>query len=392
MRTFRSLSNRNYRLYFIGQLISLAGSWTQMTALIWLAQEMTGLAKWPAILIAAQIGPTVILGPWGGSLADRFPRRALISVTQIGFMVCACSLLFLQLIGYLSIGAMLAIMLTHGILQAIDLPARLAFVPTLVERDDLANAVALNSLLFNLARAVGPAFAGFLLAIEMIEWCFAVNAMSYLGVLLALGAMRNVPVDPPSSRAGAKGGFAILHANPRLGMLVVVAGLAAVGGWPLLSLLPTFAVAALNAGKASYSALLSSVGIGALIAALIAATISSERSRRHSIRIGLIVVVCSLLAMANVGTKPEAIAACICFGFGMILFFATGQSIVQLGIDNADRGKVMGVWAMVLSASVPMGNIVCGPLADAIGVRPVIAAQAATIALAVLLTLVRKIG
>ena len=155
MRTFRSLRHPNYRLYFVGQLLSLIGSWTQITALVWLAHEQTGQAKWPAFLAAVQIGPTFLLGPWGGALADRVPRRGLIVRTQFAFLTCAAILLGLHLGGQLTVGAMLAVMFAHGVVQAIDLPARLAFVPGLVGRDDLSNAVALNSLC-STARALGP--------------------------------------------------------------------------------------------------------------------------------------------------------------------------------------------------------------------------------------------
>ena len=163
MRTFRSLRHPNYRLYFVGQLLSLIGSWTQITALVWLAHELTHEAKWPAFLFAVQIGPTFLLGPWGGALADRMPMRALIVRTQSSFLCCALILLGLYTAGQLTVGAMLAVMFAHGVIQAIDLPARLAFVPGLVGREDLSNAVALNSVLFNVARAVGPLVADLLM-------------------------------------------------------------------------------------------------------------------------------------------------------------------------------------------------------------------------------------
>jgi predicted MFS family arabinose efflux permease len=390
VKTFRSLRHRNYRLYFLGQLVSLAGSWTQMTALMWLAQELTGEAKWPALLIAAQIGPTVFLGAWGGALADRFPMRPLIALTQVGFLACSLILLTLHIVGGLRIETMLAVVCVHGLLQAIDLPARLAFVPTLVEREDLANAVSLNSLLFNLARAVGPAIAGLLLAHVSAAWCFAVNAISYFAVLLALCRIRVTEVPMPPRKLEARGGFAIIRRTPLLWTMIVVSGLVAVGGWPLLSLLPTFAVRILDSGKETYSMLLSSVGIGALIAALTTATLTNDRTRRYLLPLGLGLVVSALGAMPYLAIPWLASIGSGLFGFGMILFFSTGQSFVQLGIEDRDRGKVMGIWAMVLSAGVPMGNLVFGPLADAIGLRPVIAIQAGLVTLALGILIARR--
>src|SRR6478752_6590779 len=225
MRTFRSLRHPNYRLYFVGQLLSLIGSWTQITALVWLAHEQTHEAKWPAFLFAVQIGPTFLLGPWGGALADRVSMRALIVRTQSAFLTCALILLGLYLAGQLTVGAMLAVMFAHGIVQAIDLPSRLAFVPGLVGREDLSNAVALNSLLFNVARAVGPALAAVLLESAGAEWCFVVNALSYLAVIGALALIRIPPAadcDGPGRGTG-RAGFRVIGRRPGLRALFVVA-------------------------------------------------------------------------------------------------------------------------------------------------------------------------
>ena len=395
MRTFRSLRHPNYRLYFVGQLVSLVGSWTQITTLVWLAHEQTGQAKWPAFLAAVQIGPTFLLGPWGGALADRVPRRGLIVRTQCAFLTCALILLGLHLTSQLTVGAMLAVMFAHGVVQAIDLPARLAFVPTLVDRDDLSNAVALNSLLFNVARAIGPALAAFLLASVGAEACFIVNAVSYLAVIAALLLIR-LPAGEPSVVAcePAGGGFQVIGRRPGLRTVFALASLAAIGGWPLLALLPSFAARVLDLGdaaQAGYGTLLSAVGFGALGAALTAASIGNEVRRKVLLMGGLLAVTVALTGLTLTRSLPVATGSCVLFGFGMILFFATGQTLVQLGTADADRGKVMGVWAMVLSAGVPLGNLVFGPAADVFGVPAVIGVQAGTVALAVVLLLIGKV-
>ena len=392
MRTFRSLRHPNYRLYFVGQLVSLVGSWTQITTLVWLAHEQTGQAKWPAFLAAVQIGPTFLLGPWGGALADRVPRRGLIVRTQFAFLTCALILLGLHLAGQLTVGAMLAVMFAHGVVQAIDLPARLAFVPGLVGRDDLSNAVALNSLLFNVARAVGPALAAFLLASAGAAWCFVVNALSYLAVIGALLLIRLPPVgaaDVPVPTA--EGGFRVIGRQPGLRIVFALASLAAIGGWPLLALLPSFADKILGRGQTGYGTVLSAVGIGALGAALTAASIGNEVRRKVLLLGGLLAVAIALAGLTVTRSFPAATGCCVLFGFGMILFFATGQTLVQLGTADADRGKVMGVWAMVLSAGVPLGNLVFGPAADEFGVPAVIAVQAGTIGIAVVLLTMRRV-
>ncbi len=391
MRTFRSLRHRNYRLYFIGQLVSLIGSWTQMTTLMWLAHKRTDTAQWPAFLVAMQIGPTFLFGAFGGALADRVPKRRLIGVTQSGFLLAALALMGLYYADALSLWAMLGIMFFHGCVQAIDLPARLAFVPGLVPRENLVNAVALNSLLFNTARAVGPAIAGFLLQVAGPGLCFCVNAVSYLAVLLALAWMTLPPEEPVPAVRTPGGGFGVLARDRRLLALVLVAGLAAVGGWPLLALLPSFASQVLGRAEDGYSMMLSAVGGGALLAALTAATYGSEVRRRRLLFGGLCLVALALTGMAAATEQWMALGACAVFGYGMILFFATGQSAVQLSVPNHDRGKVMGVWAMMLSAGVPMGNLVFGPAADAFGLTRVLLVQAATVTVAAAIILIWKV-
>jgi predicted MFS family arabinose efflux permease len=391
MRTFRSLRHRNYRLYFVGQLVSLVGSWTQITALTWLAHAQTHQAKWPAFLAAVQIGPTFLLGPWGGSLADRVSRRGLIVRTQVAFLTSALVLLALYWADLLTVGAMLGVMLVHGVIQAIDLPARLAFVPGLVGREDLSNAVALNSLLFNVARAIGPALAGLLLSAAGAGWCFIFNALSYLAIIVALLLIR-LPRDPlVAVPPSPHGGFRVLARQPGMLTLAVLAGLVAIGGWPLLSLLPFLADQHLGQGEAGYGTLLSAVGLGALCGALTAATFGNEVRRKVLLLGGLIAVAAALVGLASTNSLSIATFSCVLFGYGMIMFFATGQSAVQLGTGDADRGKVMGVWAMMLSAGVPLGNLLFGPIADVVGVTRVIAIQAATVLVAATVLLARRV-
>jgi predicted MFS family arabinose efflux permease len=391
MRTFRSLRHRNYRLYFVGQLVSLVGSWTQLTALMWLAHQQTDSARWPAFLAAVQIGPTFVLGPWGGILADRVCRQSLIVRTQTAFLLCAVALLVLHDAGQLTVWAMLGVMFAHGIVQAVDLPTRLAFIPALVDREDLSNAIALNSVLFNVARAIGPALAAALLVSVGPAWCFYLNALSYGAVLVALVLIRVPQATGAAAPPSAGGGFRVLARQPGMLALVLVAGLVAIGGWPLLPLLPSVAAKELGHGEGAYGTLLSAVGIGALAAALTAATFGNDVRRKVLLTAGLALVAGALLVLSATHALSVATGCCVVFGFGMILFFATGQSAVQLGTADADRGKVMGIWAMMLSAGVPLGNLVFGPAADKYGVSNVIAVQAAAVGVATGILMARRV-
>lgn len=358
-----------------------------MTALMWLAYELTHSARWPSFLAAVQIGPTFLLGAFGGMLADRVPRKQLILLTQSAFLICALAILLLHLAGLLNVWVMMIVMMTHGVIQAIDVPARLSFIPGLVDRNDLPNAIALNSMLFNSARALGPAIAGALLTTSGPGWCFGVNLMSYVAVLVAV-LMIHVPPEhrrPPKGSDGS--GLRVLAKQPTLMWVMVLAGITAIGGWPLLPLLPMFAEVTLGRAEGGYGTMLSTVGIGALLAALTVATIGNDVSRKKVLLAGLTCVTIGLAGISQSTHLAAASAWCLLFGFGMILFFATGQSAVQLGTADGDRGKVMGIWAMMLSAGVPMGNLVFGPAADAYGVTTVIAIQAVVMLVATLLLL-----
>ena len=391
MHTFRSLRHRNYRLYFIGQMISLIGSWMQTTALMWLAYDLTHESKWPAFLMVAMIGPTLLLGAWAGGLADRCRKHTLIVRTQIAFLTSASLLAFLVYSGNINIWLMLGLMVCHGIVQAVDLPSRLAFVPDLVERDDLINTVALNSVQFNVARAIGPAIAGILLAATGPAVCFFLNAISYVAVLTALLLMRDFRESHSAAKSQTtESGLAVLRRHPRLMVLILLAGWVSASGWPLLALLPAFAEKILGLKEGGYSTMLSSVGVGALFAALMAATFGNEGRQRWLLVFGLTAVCIALFGLSRARELYAASICCGVFGFGMILFLATGQAAVQLGVPSEHRGKIMGFWAMMLAGGNPIGNVIFGPAADAFGVATIIAVQAVTMSVAALYCWVRR--
>ncbi len=338
----------------------------------WLAYELTQQSTWTALIAAAQIAPTFVLGVWGGALADRWCKRQLIFATQAAFTVLAFALAWLVLSDNATPWALLIISLANGIVQAIDLPARLAFVMDLVGREDLTNAVGLNSVLFNLARTAGPAVAGIMLLNLSPGHCFLVNAISYIPILVGLWAMDMPRIEPHPARRKAKiwAGFKHLAEQPSLFFLVLLAGIVSLAAWPFLSLLPAFA-ADLGVREHGYSQMLSATGCGALLAALVVATFGSARQQRAFMASAVVLMSLSLVGLSFAPNLPLAVAACAVIGFGLILFFATSQSVVQLGAGEHNRGRVMGIWAMVLSGAVPLGNLLCGPAADRWG-EPVV--------------------
>src|SRR5262245_32934830 len=255
--TFRALRHHNYRLYFFSQIISLTGAWVQTAALTWLAWDLTHQSRWPALVSAAQILPMLPLSVWGGGLADRLSRRLLIFLSQSGLLVLAFFLAALVAFDHVTPLGLLVVSLLIGVVNAVDTPARLAFVVDMVGRDDLINAVALNSLVFNVARAVGPAVGGVLLPLVGLASCFVTNGLTFVALLIALKAMRLPPPPPQEKEAARRGGFAHLAERPPLVLLLVLAGAVAFFGWPVLSLLPAVADRRLGVGSAGYSLMLS---------------------------------------------------------------------------------------------------------------------------------------
>ncbi|MFN4260172.1 MAG: MFS transporter [Gemmataceae bacterium] len=376
--SFRSLRHRNYRLYFFGQLVSLTGSWMQTAALAGLAYALTGLSAWPALLVAIQIAPTFLFGAWSGFLADHVPKRRLIMATQSGFMLMSFSLAMLVWLGKVEPWQLLVVSCLHGLFQAVDLPARLAFVNDLVGREDLVNAVALNSMLFNTARAVGPAIGGVMLFYAGPQACFLSNSLSYLAVLIALYHMdvRGEPKHHAGTRAGLLSGFQYLRDHPRLAIVVLRAGTTALCCWPFLSLLPALAEKRfLLAPAQGNSWLLSATGAGALSAAFTVATFGSPERARYFIAVGITLASAALFGLSFAPNILAAVACCALIGFGIIIFLSTSQATVQLGATDLNRGRVMGIWAMTLSGSVPLGNLVVGPAADQWGVATMLRLQ-----------------
>lgn len=397
--TFRSLRHRDYRRYFLGQIVSFTGSWMQSAALMWLLYDRTGDPRWPSWLLLAQVGPTLLLGTWGGGLADRLPRRNLVLATQSAFLCHACALTLLVALDLVPPLGILGLMVVSGVIQAVDLPARLAFVPELVPRDDLINAVGLNSLLFNAARAVGPALTGLVFwAAEVLTprgaagadpvtrgavACFALNAISFLAVLLALWGIR-----PPhgTGRARAHAGSAwdglrYLGEHPSLGGLVLLTLVVCVFGWPLLTILPAYTDRWLGAAGKTYSLLVSAIGAGALAAALTTATFGSPRRRRAFLVGGTTVLALGLFGLTLTRWPVAAAAGCSAMGFGMILYLSTGQSVLQLAVPDDKRGRVLALWAMTLSASAPLGHLAAGAAVAAFGVEVVLWGMAAGVGL-----------
>jgi MFS family permease len=364
--------------------------------------EITEKNTFPALITAVQILPTFLLGAWAGALADRWAKRRLIMATQSAFLLQALLLAWFAYGNTPDPWTLVLLSALGGLVQAIDLPARLAFVMDMTGREDLMNAVALNSLLFNGARVVGPMLASWFLIFFQPWACFLANGISYMAVLWALASMNIIgaPVHrektAEAGRQALRGaGFRYLVEHRHLGFLMLLVGTTSFFSWPFIALLPGLADHRLSLSPGSsdslvqggaagffswhpmlsaatcYSSMLSGMGIGAFVAAWVLATFGAVEHRRQLIITGLCTVSLALVGLAAATNLHVAILCCGLTGFGLILFLATSQSVLQLSSSEHNRGRIMGIYAMVLSGAIPAGNLLAGPYADRWG-EPVV--------------------
>ena len=367
----RSLRTRNYRLFISGQLVSLVGTWMQTVAQAWLIYRLTDSAALLGLIgFAGQI-PVFVLAPLGGVIADRANRHRVLIATQASMMVLALALAALTLSGVVQVWQIFTLATLLGLANAFDIPARQAFVAELVPRDDLVNAIGLNSSMVNGARAVGPAVAGLVVAAVGEGYCFLLNGLSYVAVLVALLRMR---VDPPrrstaaiSAWASVVEGFAFSWHTKPIRALLLLLGLVSLMGMPYSVLMPIFADRILQGGPDAYGILMSAAGVGALGAA---ATLTVRKSVRG---LGRWVAVSSggfgacLIAFSVSRSFWMSAALLVPAGFFMMMEMASSNTLIQSMVPDRLRGRVMAVYSMMFMGMAPLGALMAGALAEPLG-------------------------
>lgn len=362
--------HRNYRLFFSGQIVSFMGTWMQTIAQGWLVYGLTGSAAWLGIIGFAQQAPILFLSAYGGTLADRFDKRRILLWTQAVSMVLAASLAALTFSGLVSVWHVLALAFLLGLTNAIDVPARQSFTIELVGKDDLQPAIAVNSFMFNSARFVGPALAGLIVATAGEAWCFALNALSFAGVLAGLWAMRLPPFRPKPPRSPwdeLKSGFAYASGHRDIrAWLLQVAGISFFGA-SFLTQMPVFSDVALGSGARVYGFLVGGVGIGALTAALILMRLPRAHVARLPNLAAAAYGLC-LIGFSQARDPALAIAIAALAGAALVMTNAASNTLLQTTVDDDKRGRVMAFFAMAMIGSMPFGALAGGLLAEAIGV------------------------
>jgi MFS family permease len=365
-RTFASLlRHRNYRLYFIGQTVSLSGTWMQDIALTWLVVERTHSPVAVGLLLFCRYAPFALFGLFAGLIADRYDNRRFVIATQTGSLGVAAALAVLTLAGAPPLEAVYALAFVGGMLLVFDLPNRQALTVQLVGRDELPNAVALNSSVFHAARIVGPAVGGIAIAAAGVGVCFAANAASFLAVLAVLLLMRTGelhPLDRSGSRAkGVRAigeGIGFVRSDPSLRLLLALTAVVALTAFNFRVLVPVLASETLAAGPEMLGALLACCGAGALAGALFAATALDAGWRRVLACVGGLGL--TMIAIAPLRSVSAAFVLLVVLGFCLSVYSTTSQSLLQLKAPDSLRGRVLSLHILVLFGCSLVGNLLAG--------------------------------
>ncbi|HLP16500.1 MAG TPA: MFS transporter [Bacteroidota bacterium] len=372
--TFRSLQHRNYRLFFFGQIFSLIGTWMQSIAMSWLVYQLTYSSIWLGTIGFLTSIPSLFLSLFAGTLADRMSKRKLIFIMQSAALCQALMLGILVFTEYISISVVAVFALTLGIINAFDIPSRQSFLIHLVGKQDLANAIALNSAVFNAARIMGPAIGGIVIGVIGVGWCFTLNAISFIAVLYALYRM-NVEEPPPqlerssSVRAALKESVAYIRSDISLTGIMILVAVVTTFGWSYSVLLPIFADRELHIGAAGLGRLSMATGIGAFISAITVASSSQRVQPDRFIFAGIGIFAVSIIGF---GLSTNSIVSMLCLvgvGMGLIACFSTTNATLQASSPDWLRGRVMGLYSLVFQGMMPIGSLLSGFVARGIGVR-----------------------
>jgi MFS family permease len=377
----RALRHRNYRIFMGGQLISLIGTWMQTVAESWLVYRLTGSALLLGLAGFANRIPIFLLSPIGGAIADRYNRHRIVIATQVASMILAAALAFLTLTHLVRIWHLMAIAALLGVVNAFDIPGRQSFVVELVAREDLQNAIALNSSMFNGARILGPAIAGVLVAAVGEGWCFFANAVSYIAVIVGLLLMR-VPRTPAVARpasavAHVLEGFRFVSRSRAILALLLLLGLVSLMGTPYSVLMPIIADQTFHSGARGLGILMGASGVGALLGALSLARRVGLHGYGRTIAFAAIGFGLSLIAFSMVRSLWLGVVFLLPVGFAMMTQMAASNTLIQSMIPNELRGRVMAVYSMMFMGMAPIGALLAGSLAGWLGATTTVAAGGA---------------
>lgn len=366
MNSFDSLRHRNFRLLWIGAILSNVGTWMQSVALSWYVFELTRSAFWVSFVTFVNFVPTV-LSPIGGVFTDRLDRKRILLVTQSFMMVDAAVLAVLAALGRASLFAVLALTFGQGLAFALNGPTWQAFVPSLVPPEALVNAIALNSAQFSLARVIGPAIGGVLIVSAGPGLVFALNAVSFVAVLVALGLVRVPRHVPPPERpnvvAELTQGLRYTWHEHRIRMMIATVAVASFFGAPVIALLPIYAADVFGRGAGSFGVLAAAAGAGSVVGALGLSRVGA-RVTPGAVAWSMAAMGASLVGFATAGAYATGLLLLVAYGAAYLFSISGTNGDIQLQVDDAYRGRVLSLFMLAFGAAYPLGSLVAGLAAE----------------------------
>ncbi len=369
---WRALRHRNFRLFFGGQTISLVGTWMTRVATGWLVYRLTGSALLlGTVSFAGQI-PTFLVAPFAGVWVDRLDRRQVLVWTQALSMVQSLSLAALTLTGHITIPRLLALSVMQGVINAFDMPGRQSFMVKMVDdKRDLQNAIAINSSMVNLARLIGPSLAGMLIAVSSEGWCFLIDGISYVAVIISLLAMRLHSTEAKRAAASTlselKAGWAYVSNFLPIRTILLLFALVSLMGMPYVVLMPVFAKTVLHGGPHTLGFLMGSMGLGALVSALSLAARRNVRGLVRMIPIAAAVFGAGLIGFGLSRVFWLSMIMVFIAGAGMMQGMAASNTVIQTIVTDDKRGRVMSYYTMAFMGMAPFGSLLAGTMAHKVG-------------------------
>jgi MFS family permease len=362
--TFRAFRGRNFRLFFIGQVLSVSGTWAQRVALAWLAYRLSHSSIFLGLVSFAASAPAFLLTPIAGVMADRVDRRSMLIWSEVFALLQAAALTVAALTGSITPGWLLFLSLVQGIVNAFENPARQAFYSEMADPQDLSNAIALNSSLVNVARLVGPAVAGVLVALWGEGVCFAINTCSFLAVIIALLMMKVTPQHRTKSLIRSwhllKEGFLFVRSTPILAAMLLNFAIFNLAGSPYLTLLPVLTVEGLHSGPAGLGWLVSASGLGAIASSLVLASRSNTVGLPAASFIASTLAGLALIVLGFSRNYALSLLMMMIIGAGYVLTLAATQTMMQTWVTEVMRGRVMSFYSLIFLGVPPIGSLIAG--------------------------------
>ena len=379
LKTFDALHSRNYRLYVYGQFVSLIGTWMQRTAVSWVVYTLTHSSFMLGLTFFAGQFPSFLLGLFGGVVSDRYNRFKVLLSTQIASLIQAGSLATLILIGHYTVWEMLLLSVMLGCINAFDVPARQSLVYEMVEKEQLPNALALNSSMVNMARLIGPAIAGIVLEKLGAGMCFLLNAASFVAVISSLLRMKLKPYVPKPHKENAltdlKEGFVYLRQEPAIAKVILMLAAMSLFVIPYATMMPVYAKVIFKGNASTFGYIDSFIGMGAVAGALYLASLGPEADRKKLLRVNTMLFGLGLILYSHTTWFPLAMVFAMLSGFGMMAQTTVTNTIIQTTVTPAMRGRVISYFAMAYFGMMPLGSLLIGFVSQHIGAQDTLLAE-----------------